>query len=367
MTGISRRRLLVVVAAFAAVLPLPASGTAGRDVVKRVPAGIPGNCSRDVTAALTSWIASVPNGSVLVFRSGACYLVEGTLEVTQRRGLRINGNGAAFRSGQPSTDRRAVWRVVDSTRVALQAMTISGSYGRGGRFDPAVQHAHAIDVRGSSVEIRGVTMTDVGGDCVYFGRGVARVRARSSGTVHDSVCLRTGRNAVAVVAGDDILVRRLRTDAIGYNVFDVEPNRGVGYGSDNVRFDRNTIGSYALNAYSVVESGPTSNQRFTNNRVLGHGLKAAVADPTSAGFRSRQVRITGNHSDTPQAPAAINVDNVDGLVVRDNTVPMRGGPMAAVRGSCDVVISGNRYPGGSSEALVEPMACAVTPTGSRPR
>jgi len=57
-----------------------------------VPAGIPGNCSRDVTVALTNWIASAPNGSMLVFRSGGCYLVEGTLEVTQRRGLRINGN-----------------------------------------------------------------------------------------------------------------------------------------------------------------------------------------------------------------------------------------------------------------------------------
>jgi IPT/TIG domain len=356
---------IVLVAAFAAILPVPASATEQRTTA-RVPADIAGNCSADVTQALTTWIASRPDRSVIAFARGACYRIDGTLELSGRNGLSFDGNGSSFRASRPPTAERAMWRIIDSRDIAIHNLTIDGSYGRGGTIDVDVQHAHAIDVRGSSVHIRRVTMTDVAGDCVYFGRGSVGPVARSSGDVRDSTCLRTGRNAIAVVAGDDILVQHLKTDKIGYDVFDVEPNPGRGYGSNNVRFDQNTIGSYALNVYSIVESGPIRNQSFTDNRVVGHGLKIAVADPTRGGFRPANVTIAGNRSDTKQRPSAINVDNVDGLVLRGNAVPMTGGPMAAIRGSCGLVISGNSYPGGSTEALVKPTVCSFRPVTARP-
>src|SRR5438128_745248 len=85
----------------------------------------------------------------------------------------------------------------------------------------------------------------IAGDCSDFGRAATR----SSGTVHDSSCSGTGRNAVSVTAGDDILVQHVTTSAIGYIAFDVEPNVGPGWGSRRVTFDANTIGSYYLYAY----------------------------------------------------------------------------------------------------------------------
>jgi IPT/TIG domain len=355
--------LPLLCAAFAAVLLVPLS-VADPGEVDRIPGDIPGDCSSDATEPILAWVASAPDSSVLSFTRQGCYLLQGTLELSDRRNLRFEGNGATFRSSKASTGAQALWRVVRSKGIVVRNMRIEGSYADGGTFDPRLQHGHGIDLRGSSIDIGNVTITDVGGDCVYFGRGITS-STRSSGSFHDSTCLRSGRNAVAVVAGDDIVVRRVRTDAIGYNVFDVEPNPGRGYGSKNVRFASNMIGSYAENVYSIVESGPIQDQFFTSNRVLGHGLKVAVGDPTHAGFRPARVTVAGNRSDTAQPPAAVNIDNVDGLTVRANTVRMTGGPMIAVRGSCGLDIGGNHFPGGSAEALVYPWVCSVTPLSGR--
>jgi len=340
-------------------LSLCASASA-RSTVYPIPSDIAGDCSTDVTSAIADWIDSVPDGSTLSFGSRACYRIDGTLEVSDRSGLVLLGRGSTFRSVASAARGLPIWQIADSHKIGLHGMRIEGSYRAGGRFDASLQHGHGIDLRGSSVDIGTVTISGVAGDCVYFGLGTTSPLTRSSGRVHDSTCTRTGRNAVSVVAGDDILVQRLRTGAIGYDVFDVEPNPGPGMGSTNVRFDRNTIGSYAQIAYSIVESGPISRQLFTNNRAAGKGLKIAIGDPTGQGFRPEHVTITGNTSKVPQAPAAVNIDNVDGLVLARNTIAMKGGPMAAVRRSCKVQISGNRFPGGSAEAVVTPTVCPVT-------
>lgn len=315
---------------------------------------------------MSAWIASVPGHSILSFTSGACYRIEGTLELMNRSDLDFEGNGAIFRSRNPPVDKRAIWRVIDSKNITFHDMTIEGSYKKGGTFTARWQHAHAIEAHGSSLDIADVTIEDVAGDCVYFGGGYTSALTLSSGTVQDSSCLRTGRNAVSVVAGENILVHGMTTGSIGYDVFDVEPNPGAFWGSNGVTFDGNTIGSYAKNAYSIVEGAPITNQFFTNNRVVEQGLRIGIADPAHAGYRPTNVTIANNTAASPQTPSAINVDNVDGLTVTGNTVPMTGGPMAAVVGSCDLRIAGNKYPGGSTDALIYPWICAFTPAEGPP-
>ena len=227
-----------------------------------------------------------------------------------------------------------------------------GSYAHGGRFDSSVQGAHGIAVLGSKVEIGHMSVSDVGGDCVYFAQGQSG-RTRSSGEVHDSRCSRTGRNGITVVAGHDILVQGVTLGAIGYDVFDVEPNAGGNDRADRVTFTRNTVGSYALEVYSIVEAGAISNQSFVHNRVVGHGLKVAISNPTGGDFRPLNVTIAGNVSDTPQSPSAINVDNVDGLTITGNTIPMTGArwhrsPDRARRGSPAIVFPAAARNSGSS-------------------
>jgi hypothetical protein len=242
-----------------------------------------------------------------------------------------------------------MWRVWDST-VSFRNMTLVGSYANGGVHDYNLQWAHGIELRGTDAVIENVSMSDLAGDCVYFGLGADR----SSGEMRDSSCRRIGRNAVSVVAGDDITVERVTTDRIGYIAFDVEPNTGSGNGSSNVVFDSNTIGSYYMKAYTVIGNAPVNDQRFTNNHIVGQGLKIGVVNRT---YRPQQVKITGNSSDTVASPAAMNIDGVDGLTVSANTVPLTGGTMAQVDSSCGVSVSGNSYPGGSSEASITNSTC----------
>ena len=86
------------------------------EAVYDVPSTVAKDCSTDVTAQLLTWIASTPNGSTLQFAPGACYRIEGTLEMRGRSGLTFDGNGATFRSFNAPEAERSIWRVIDSTK-----------------------------------------------------------------------------------------------------------------------------------------------------------------------------------------------------------------------------------------------------------
>jgi hypothetical protein len=277
------------------------------------PSSIASDCSVDVTSALGSWLGLVPNGSTVSF--GGCYRIEGTLQMTGRT---LTLEGGRFRSFNAMThgsffaDQRAVWRFYGST-VTIRNMTVTGAYTNGGTLDETLQHAHAIDLRGSSATITGLTASNLAGDCVYFGLNGS---TGSTGSVQDSSCIGTSRNAVSVVAGHDITVQRVTTDRIGLIAFDVEPNAGGG-SVQRVRFDANTIGSYYLYAYAIVESMPISTQSFTNNTVNGP-LKVGAVDPGNDGYRPQDVTVSGNHS----TGGSMEFHDVDGLTVANNTVAL---------------------------------------------
>jgi hypothetical protein len=351
---LSRRRRVLGLLVVAAVLALAPTSVARPDAAAAygVPASVAADCSVDVTRALLSWFSSVPNGSVLSFGRGACYRIEGTLELRGRRGLTFEGNGATFRSLTAPDDQRALWRVVDSSRIAFHNLSIVGSYATGGKFDANLQHAHGIDLRGTAAEIAGVSISDVAGDGVYFGRGWSSALNRSSGSVHDSRIARVGRNAISITAGNDIRVERVNASAIGFIAFDVEPNIGAGWGSRRVTFDNNQIGAYYLYAYAIVQNAPISDQAFTNNTVSGRGLRIGITNPFTRTFRPANVTISGNRAASPQRAPALEILNVDGLTVTANTIPLSGGRMATIDNTCNATVSGNSYPGGILEALI---------------
>jgi hypothetical protein len=365
-TRLRRLHLLALFSALAlsALMALSsATETAKAISTYQIPASIASDCSVDVTQPILTWIASVPDSSVLSCPSGACYRIEGTLDLRGRTGLDFNGNGATFQSFNPPADQRAIWRVIGSANMVFRNMTIIGSYANGGTFASSLQHAHAIDLRGTSAQLANLNMSRLAGDCVYLGLGYDGV-TQSSGSVHDSTCSLIGRNAVSVTAGKNITVQRVTADKIGFTVFDVEPNVGPGWGASNVTFDSNTIGSYYLYAWALVENAPISDQWFTNNTVTGRGLRIAAVDPGSQGVRPQRITITGNSSNTAQWAPAMEFHNIDTLGVTSNVVPLAGGTMATVDVSCNPTVSGNSYPGGTSQVLITntPASCASAPT-----
>ena len=90
------RSAVVVVSALLGVAVGVPGPVGAATTVAAVPASIPSDCSRDVSAELLAWIASVPDGSTLRFAANGCYRVDRTLTIQYRNGLTFEGNGATF-------------------------------------------------------------------------------------------------------------------------------------------------------------------------------------------------------------------------------------------------------------------------------
>ena len=295
------------------------------------PSTIKADCSVDVTSALLSWLATVPDYSTVSFSANGCYRIEGTLLLNYRHGLIFEGNGAMFRSFNPMTSgvyadgQRAMWRVVASTGIVFRNMTIKGAYTqrRRPRPEPPIRTRH----RPAWNERRDRERHNDGlaGDCVLFGLNYFDLTGRSSGSVHDSTCLRIGRNAVSVTAANDVLVQRVTTDQVGLIAFDVEPDSvsdGAGNGTARITFDSNTIGSYDLYAYAIVNSAQNNDQKFLSNQgTSAQGLRMGIVDPGSFGYRPQRVTISGNLATNNTVAPAMDVSDVDGLTVANNNLP----------------------------------------------
>ena len=59
-----------------------------------------------------AWLATVPDGSTVQFGAGRCYGQDGTITLTDRNGLVIDGQGSEFRALTLGGSHRANWRFV---------------------------------------------------------------------------------------------------------------------------------------------------------------------------------------------------------------------------------------------------------------
>jgi hypothetical protein len=360
-SGLLSRTRLILVALAVALLSLVPTQTA-RGASYQVPATIPDNCSADVSPALLAWIATVPDNSVLTFTSGACYRIDETLEISRRNGLTFEGNGATFRAVAAPTVHRSQWHFEEGSRLSLRNVSIDGGSTQGPVFNSALQHAHGIEITGpAGVDIDGVNVTNVYGDCFYVGQGWYSKAWSSSVHVHDSACSRSGRMGVGVTASRDLLVERTSFSQIAMTVFDIEPN-GAGFGVSGATFTNNQVRS--VEAFDALGDGSVDSVTVSNNvfTALGTHMEM-VARP---GQRRTNITISGNRSDTPFSnPGSVAIDavRVDGLTVTNNVLPLGAPNMALVDASesCAVRVSGNTFAGGVAEARIHPYSnCATT-------
>ena len=77
-----------------------------------LPSSIPADCSRDTSADLNTWLASVPDNSTATFPANGCFTGAQTIYLIDRHGLTIDGHGSTFRitsQGNTKTAFRAGW------------------------------------------------------------------------------------------------------------------------------------------------------------------------------------------------------------------------------------------------------------------
>jgi hypothetical protein len=343
------RRLLAIAAAAAAIgAGLAACSAQSLGIV---PPRIAADCSVDVSDALNAWMASMPNGMTLHF-GGGCYRINHTLELDDRVNLEIDGEGAVFKTDDPTGDgsplsspskaarSRDHWRIVGGSNIHLHDLVIVGANPNAGTGDlayvAALEAQHGIDVQGSqNIEIDHVTITRVYGDFVYFGKELAGTTF-SSGRLHDSIMFANGRQGVSLTAATNIEIDHNTITDTRRSTFDLEPN-GQTWGVDHAVIAYNRVGPGRLLFVAGGGEGPENNITILNNTLTGRAMTMEVqSDDVS---RRHDFWVVGNTSDTgwgSTTAAAIVLQNIDRIIVNGNVQSLQAG-----RGDSGVRASGS--------------------------
>ncbi len=374
---------------FGAALALALTGTVAvsaspAGAVESAPAVIPADCSRDVTADLTAWFASVPDNSVLSFAPNGCYRVDGTLVVAQRSGLTFEGNNATFKQITNGSElinpkkvrTRNVWTFGTSTNLVVRNLTTVGANPHAGRgelaYQPKFEAQHAYFIQGvNGMVMDNANAYDVYGDFVALGGSV------SNFTMRNSSFARNGRQGWSI-NGTNIVFENNSITETRRATIDMEPPLPT-FASKNVYIRNNDVGPGRLFFFSSVgAAAPMDNINITGNRLHKKGLVIFVAPPK--GTRSN-FHVVGNVSDGGVSGfgSAMVFKNIEGLEVRANIVPTQWSHHlsgVSVSRSSHVSITTNTFRGATaalrdrgdntdiaqSNNLVGPLPMGVQPT-----
>jgi hypothetical protein len=370
-------RTLACVAALAALasacgaVATSTNPSPGGDVA--VPASITSNCSRDVTAELNRWIASVGDGSVLQFTPNACYRIDGTLRIENRNNLTFEGNGATFRAytdGRelpPSAARtRSQLVFAGGSNLTVRNVIVRGANPNAGMGDAAyvaeLEAQHGFVIGGTvGIVLDHVQVYDVYGDFVYVGAPSRNV------LVENSVFRRNGRQGWTVAGGDGVTFDHNTISDTRRATIDMEPV-STSSAQRNVTFSNNTIGDGRL--FLVSNHGAaaqTVNFAFLYNRLVTKPMTIHVeGDP---GVRSHY-RVIGNVSDTAasqEGGGVIYFDGTSDVEIRDNVVPVqpnRGISGVGLANTTNVEVSGNRFPDATAPIAYYPGNTNVHDVGN---
>ncbi len=324
------------------------------------PTSIPSDCSRDVTAALNTWIASVPDNATLSFAPNGCYRVDGTLLVVDRVGLVFEGNHATFRAVTDGSElgnttkirMRSMWQFGGGSHITVRNLVVIGANPAAGRGDAAYQPRfeaqHGFLIQGpSSMLVERVTMSDVYGDFVFVGAGTDGL------TVRDSVFTRNGRQGWTI-NGSNITFERNSISETRRATINMEPTYPT-WASKNVMIRDNDIGKGRLFFFSSVGApfAPMENINIVGNRLHGKVMQIYVVGAVGA---RGNYHVLNNTSDgiTSGFGATMVFRNVNDIEVRNNVQRLQPSHWLAgvsIMGATHTVVSGNNFRGGKAAVL----------------
>jgi hypothetical protein len=309
--------------------PIPSPSTSLNGIP--VPASIDATGGSDASAALNAWLETVPDGSTVVFKAGGVYGMDKGLTLQSRHNLTFEGNDATLRSTGVSScgrDCSLFYLWTGNMGITIRNFTLVGNSPTPGIYDGSWEHASAITiVAGRDVEIANITVSGVGGDGLTLS-GVApdwpdNIR------FHDSHVISSSRHGVAVVAGRNVTVERVRFDTVGYHVFDIEPNDAT-QGASNVKFLNNAVGSWNHPLGFLFAADGAAGSAVEGVTVSGNIVTESTlrADVTVA--RRQDVVFTNNTSTVAVAGPVLTMAHVDGLTLTGNVQPLTTGVLASI-------------------------------------
>jgi hypothetical protein len=341
---------------------VPVSRPDGHGRTEVVPADIDAACSTDVTAALQAWFDRLPDHVTAALGTRACYRIEGTIKLDERRNLVLAGNGSTLKAttvgtgGRFQRRQRSQLNISNSTGITVRDLIVRGANPHAGARAAAYQAdfeaQHAFSLHGDDVvTLDGVQAYDVYGDFVYIG-GTAGTPSRHITVMHSHFD-RSGRQGISVTDGEDVLINGNAIEDVSRSVFDLEPNRRA-QEARRIRIENNVTGR-ATN-YWLADKGSGINigdvtvshnvvQEPTGALVIVYGPAVGKRGPFT--FVDNMFWTTGAVSDE-RAAGAFLFARVAGIDISGNDVRVSPAAHLAgveLRGCRDANVTRNRFTG----------------------
>jgi hypothetical protein len=348
-------------------------------VVFSPPPAIDASGATDVADALNEFFSALPDSALVRMPAGARYRVEGVLQLIYRNNLTIEGNGAMiFASTEgsgvtPPEGLGHLWPrarshvlIKGGSNITIRNLVVRGANPNAGSATGAYveefEGQHGFDVNGvSGLLLENVTVTDTYGDFLYISPDYSIPVWAKNITVRGSHFERSGRQGVAIVGAEDVLIETSYIGEVGRTILDIEP-LGPGWGAHRITFQNNTFGP--CRHLLLSSGGGGSNVRdiaLIGNRLQGMGLK--VRAQAADGSRRSGYRIINNTSDwlLGMPVAALRFKWADGIEVRGNYQQMAWRREMIGVHACEstgITVSGNDFPGSLKELEVD-STCPV--------
>lgn len=378
-----RKALLAPLAAAVALAVMPGMGSVLSAAVATSQADLPDltsssrtfppfahDCSRDVTAEMNAWLASIPDGATADL-AGGCYRSNGTVDLVRRHGVTIEGGGATIKASRDAREyaNRAQLGLNLGSDITIRILTLQGTHTVAG-YDSTHEWDHNLRIFGTDgVLVDNVRFRNAWGDAVtvspggrWDATGATAVMARDV-TVQNSSVDTTGRMGFACTGCKNLLIRDNTITNIGYHVVDVEVE-GAPWSGD-VTLLRNR---YSRTHLALLASG-SGIGRNRGPFIVRDNVR--TDDPTTCeppieigqrGFSVGAVRITGNNLRSYND--GVEVRGASSVVISDNVVTVGGGGCGAVgvrldatrgvdlRDNLSATVTGNTFQGASSVATL---------------
>lgn len=349
--------------------------------VYTVPSSIAADCSRAVDGEIMAWMATVPDNAILRFAQNGCYGQDGSLTLSDRVGLTIDGNGSTFKALTPGGSHRANWRFQSGSNLTVLNMTVRGSNPAAGitgtAYQPPLewQHGYSIDaVQG--IVLDNVAAFDTYGDLLgiqYDERVGARASAPARNvTVKNSRFERSGRQGLALSHAEKVVFENNYIGDINMNGVDIELNEPFELGRD-IRVLGNTFGALRFSMVANVGSGYDPNVGTVTVRGnTMNGPLVTCRPPVYVETHDDLFRLnyTVEDNNVVTYGDAFDFLGVKQITVANNTVRFTNGDCGTLAGvglvnSHTVSVTGNAFLGAAEVVKQDSRSTGVTESNNR--
>jgi hypothetical protein len=320
-----------------------------------VPISIDATGATDASAGLNTFIDTVPDGSIIVFPANGIFRMDhgmkfGGNATVPRHNLIFEGNGSTLNAngsgGITSDSPFALWN--DNTDIIIRNFTIVGNNPSPGKYQGiGLEDQYGVLIFGGArIEIANCEIKNTWADGV--GAQVTPSGSEPNGIwVHDSNIHDIGRMGISPTSSTGLgwLIERNAFTRVNWAVVDIEPN--VDSIEDNhIIIRNNTVGPQPgindhspsfVSGYGLLAAYTHGDITIANNTATGAGMYIAFIST----YRSYNVAVYGNTSDTSVSGTVMVFDHVDTLSVTNNHQPLSSGSLVSTTDCTSVTISGN--------------------------